>query len=154
MLGRLSVCFVYITILVPVVIVFTQYDRLYDQFSYDLAKSGELKNKDKEQRNQRIEKESDKYFLENCVKQLEKIDHRHRPKQMKWVWVSSMVFSIFLVHFVHLCLVDRPEYRYTLKNLTDVTEELVRNHVRESAWVVMAAAQRVNADTKVKSCIA
>jgi len=47
-----------------------------------------------------------------------------------------------------------PSYRHTLKELISFTEELVHNHVRESAWVVMAASQRVNADTNVKSCIA
>ncbi|KIM44169.1 hypothetical protein M413DRAFT_443207 [Hebeloma cylindrosporum] len=119
----------------PVVIVFTQYDRLYHQFSYDLARSGELQNKTAEERNERIEQESERYFQKNCIEQLKSI--KHQPKRMKWVKVSS-----------------RPNHRKTLKVLTDVTEELVRNHVRESAWVVMAAAQRVNADTKVKSCIA
>lgn len=89
----LFVIFILSSTLVPVVIVFTQYDRLYDQFSYDLAKSGELNTEDTGQRKRRIEEESDKYFHEKCVQQLDKLDHP--PKRMKWVWVSSMTFNFF-----------------------------------------------------------
>jgi len=42
----------------------------------------------------------------------------------------------------------------TLEGLVQITIEVVRNHVQESAWFVSAAAQRVNADANVKSCIA
>jgi len=135
--------------LVPVVIVFTQYDRLYNQFSYDLAE--ELRNKDSMQRKERIEQESERYFHKNCIEQLKHI--KYHPKRMKWVKVSSMDFKLFH-RLLYLRIAGRQEHRQTLRTLTDITEELVRNHVRESAWVVMAAAQRVNADTKVKSCIA
>ena len=66
---------------VPVIIVFTQYDLLCDQITYDLTRSGQLKDMNATQRKERIEEESDKYFNENCVKPLQKI--AHRPKRLK-----------------------------------------------------------------------
>lgn len=50
--------------------------------------------------------------------------------------------------------VDHKDHHDTLQELIRVTLELVQNHVQESTWIVMAAAQRVNADANVKSCIA
>jgi len=88
-----SVCFCVMTStwsLVPVVIVFTQYDQLCDQIDYDLTRSGRLKGMNPEQQKQQIKEEADKYFQENCVKQLRSI--AHKPKRLKWVWVSSMNF--------------------------------------------------------------
>ena len=64
------------------------------------------------------------------------------------------VFQLLFTAVAYLCFAGQPDYRHTLKELIDFTEELVRNHVRESAWVVMAVSQRVNADANVKSCIA
>jgi hypothetical protein len=88
-----SVCFCAIALtrsLVPVVIVFTKYDRLCDQINYDLNRSGQLKGMNLKQQKQQIMEEADKYFQENCVKQLKSI--AHKPKRLKWVWVSSMNF--------------------------------------------------------------
>ena len=108
-----------------------------------------------EQQKQQIKEEADKYFQENCVKQLRSI--AHKPKRLKWVWVSSMNFIRPFLRFlliIHLCLADRQDHRDTLTRLVQVTEELVRNHVQESVWIVSATAQRVDADENVKSCIA
>ena len=77
--------------LVPVVIVFTQYDKLYKQFFYKLTQSRELANKDPAEKKRRIMEESDRYFKENCINQLDKISNR--PKGLKWVRVSSMAFN-------------------------------------------------------------
>ena len=106
------------------------------------------------QKKQRIKEESDKYFQENCVKQLESI--AHKPKRLKWAWVSSMNFiqPFWRLLLINLCLADHQDHRDTLAHLVQVTEKLVRNHVQESVWIVSATAQRVNADEKVKSCIA
>ncbi|KJA17892.1 hypothetical protein HYPSUDRAFT_205864 [Hypholoma sublateritium FD-334 SS-4] len=118
----------------PVVIVFTQYDKLINQFHYNLAPSKEFNAKNPEEKKRQIEEESRRYFQARCVEPLEKIHDEHRPKRLKWVWVSN--------------------HRDTLQELIRVTLELVQNHVQESTWIVMAAAQRVNADANVKSCIA
>jgi hypothetical protein len=65
-------------------------------------------------------------------------------------------FQLFfsLKQLVHFSVSDQKDYRHTLEGLVQVTIELVRNHVQESAWIASAAAQRVNADANVKSCIA
>jgi hypothetical protein len=46
------------------------------------------------------------------------------------------------------------DYRNTLRELTQTTLDLVRNHVAESVWVASATAQRVSADANVKVSIA
>ena len=69
------------------------------------------------------------------------------------VWISFNLFDDFY-SFINLCLADHQDHHDTLTHLVEVTEELVRNHVQESVWIVSATAQRVNADEKVKSCIA
>jgi hypothetical protein len=86
-----SVCVITLTLfLVPVVIVFTQYDQLCDQIDYDLTRTKKLKGMNPEQQKRRIKEEADRYFQENCVKQLKSITHK--PKRLNWVWVSSMNF--------------------------------------------------------------
>ena len=56
--------------------------------------------------------------------------------------------------FPDLYTADQQDHLGTLAKLVQLTEDLVRNHVQESVWIVSAAAQRVNADENVKSCIA
>jgi len=106
---RTSVCFCVITSawsLVPVVIVFTQYDQLCNQIDYDLNRSRQLEGMNPEQQKHRIREESDRYLKENCVKQLESI--AHKPKRLKWVWVSSMssiqpFWRLLLIYSFVLC---------------------------------------------------
>ena len=63
-------------------------------------------------------------------------------------------FQIFfsLTQLVHFSALDQKDHRHTLEELVQVTIELVRNHVQESAWLVSTAAQRVIVDANVKSC--
>jgi hypothetical protein len=65
-------------------------------------------------------------------------------------------FQLFfsLTQLVHFSVSDQKDHRHTLEGLVQITIEVVPNHVQESAWFVSAAAQRVNADANVKSCIA
>lgn len=53
-------------------IVFTQYDKLINQFHYNLAQSKEFNTKNPEEKKRQIEEESRKYFQERCVVPLKK----------------------------------------------------------------------------------
>ena len=67
---------------------FTQYDKLYKQIKFDLAKSGKLKGKDDAQKADLIEKESKKFYRQHCEEPIEQL--QARPKRLKKLWVSSV----------------------------------------------------------------
>ena len=52
-----------------------------------------------------------------------------------------------------LHLAAKPEYAQTLVELTGITEELIRNHMREAVWFAAAIAQRVNVDSKIDASV-
>jgi hypothetical protein len=58
-------------------------------------------------------------------------------------------------HFVTCIAVTKPcDYRSTLRDLTQMTLDLVPNHVKESVWLALTTAQRVSADVNVKISVA
>jgi hypothetical protein len=71
---------------VPVVIVFTQYDLLYDYIHFKLG-AAVLKTLDARQQEERVEEEAEKYFNKECVEKLKTL--RHGSRKLKWVKVSS-----------------------------------------------------------------
>jgi hypothetical protein len=68
--------------------------------------------------------------------------------------VTTFHTVVISSHFVTCTVVTKPhDYRNTLRDLTQMTLGLVRDHVTESVWVASAAAQRVSADANVKTSI-
>lgn len=88
---------IYLTeFLVPVIIVFTQYDNLYNYTDFKLPINPSLNEHD---RKKMIEAKTDAYFQKECVEKLKLLGEQ--PKKLKWVKVSSMYLSTRL--HTYLC---------------------------------------------------
>jgi hypothetical protein len=68
-----------------VIVVFTQYDKLYNYIDYNLP--SDVESLDEAQQRSHIGQEADKYFNKECVERLHGLI-RH-PTKLKWVKVSS-----------------------------------------------------------------
>jgi hypothetical protein len=94
-----------IMFLVPLIIVFTQYDVLHNYTEFKLSKNGSFSTLGKTEREERIEKEADTYFQKECVDKLRKLGGS--PARLKWVKVSS-TFSYFYLSFCLLHTLRSP----------------------------------------------
>lgn len=80
----LDICLASLTLLlVPVVIVFTQVDRIYDQLSHDLA--GQLEKMDPNERKKLMEEKAEYHIQTTCVRPLVNFEFYGW-----WVCVSSL----------------------------------------------------------------
>ncbi|KDR79395.1 hypothetical protein GALMADRAFT_137237 [Galerina marginata CBS 339.88] len=114
---------------VPVVVVFTKFDKLVSRMEEHLT------DEELEESNEDIDRlclqRADDEFQKLCVAPLEKID-----QTLSYAKIS----------------VDSP-YQSTLANLIDLTQGLVENYVEGDVWIVSAMAQRASAQAKINSSI-
>jgi len=115
---------------VPVIIVFTQYDLLYNQTEYSMNPAHLEGKKDYEIRSI-TEEETKKIFQKSCLDPLARVN----PK-LRWVKVSS-----------------HERYKTTYAELIKTTSDLAREHVRNSDWCLSAIPQRLDADRRIKDSI-
>ncbi|KDQ18629.1 hypothetical protein BOTBODRAFT_29007 [Botryobasidium botryosum FD-172 SS1] len=113
---------------IPIIVVFTQYDRLYDLIEFNgetAVQTGD--NID----GAALEERTSAQFQKRCSDPLRKLNPR-----LPWAKVSN-----------------HKRYRDTYATLVNLTTSLIRDHVAKMAWLVSAAAQRVDVDLKVQASI-
>ncbi|KDQ10458.1 hypothetical protein BOTBODRAFT_36156 [Botryobasidium botryosum FD-172 SS1] len=118
-----------VSIRIPVIVVFTQYDRLYNQIALktDRAQVAEMNDAQIEQ------------FLDNKTKEMFKgfvKDLREINPKLRCTPVSN---------------VDR--YCETYSEVISMTSNLVRDHVAKTAWYAAAVSQRADVDLKIEASI-
>lgn len=114
----------------PIVVVFTQFDKLLDRKEMELTKI-DVGNKSEEERRALVLQRANDTFQSSCIDQLDKLGRKPR-----YVKVSV-----------------EPGHRETLSKLVDITQELVSLHVEGDVWIVSAIAQRASAQAKIDSSI-
>ena len=123
---------------VPVVIVFTQYDRLVR------TKKAKLKveygNLDATQLNDRSEEEAQKAF-NICVQSLQRTVNRLRIPVPPHVKVSGIFVQFYLYDSIDYSLV-RPGYQEGVSTLVENTRDIVKQRLKGDAWITWAIAQR------------
>ncbi|TDL18413.1 hypothetical protein BD410DRAFT_900864 [Rickenella mellea] len=114
---------------VPVIVVFTHYDKIYKE-TLDKLGSSKLGTLEENQRTILVEQETEKYFRAEYADLLKQLGHS--PKTLGWIKVST-----------------RDDYQHTLNDLVQTTYKLIPNGAAESIRVALATAQRVDVDLKV-----
>jgi len=114
---------------VPLVLVFTQYDRLERTKKFQLRANEEIKESD---RPERSKKDADKAF-EDCLKSL-----RLKPGTPMPTYAKVSV---------------RKGYEKLISSLVETTGRVAKERVKGDAWVLWSMAQRTNLPVKIKACI-
>ena len=134
--------------LVPVVVVFTQYDRLVRTKKAELKQ--EYENLDVTQLNDRSEEEAQKAF-NICVQSLLRTMNRLRIPPPRYVKVSG-TFVQFYIYGINYSLV-RPNYQEDVSALVENTRDVVKHRLEGDAWIMWAIAQRASLPVKIEACI-
>ncbi|KAH9956385.1 hypothetical protein BGW80DRAFT_1388173 [Lactifluus volemus] len=118
---------------IPVVIVFTQYDRLVR------TKKAELKeqhhNMDSTTLDEHSKDEAQQAF-EICVQSLQR---------------TMGHLGIPMPHYVKVSV--RPRYKENVSALVEVTRDIVKEQLKGDAWIMWAIAQRASLPVKIEACI-
>jgi GTPase SAR1 family protein len=118
---------------IPVVIVFTQYDRLVR------TKQRELKEQHHNMDSTTLDKHSmdeARKAFEICVQSLRlTMERLHIP----------------MPHYVKVSV--RPGYKEDVSALVEVTQDIVKERLKEDAWIMWAIAQRASLPVKIEACI-
>ncbi|KDQ17550.1 hypothetical protein BOTBODRAFT_185702 [Botryobasidium botryosum FD-172 SS1] len=117
------------SIRIPIIVVFTQYDRLYSQIALKTDRT-EVVGMDDEEIEHVFERKSKEAFKE-FVKDLRKIN----PK-LRCTPVSNVA-----------------RYCETYSDLISMTSNLVRDYVAKTAWYAAAVSQRADVDLKVEASV-
>jgi len=113
---------------VPIIVVFTQYDRLFSHVKFT-SNAAEFQGKSEDMIKSAVEERTDARFQETCVRPLKSYNSK-----LQWAKVSTM-----------------RDYWDTCTALVDKTS----NHLVEvnKVWFLSAVAQRVHADLKIDASI-
>ncbi|KDQ17291.1 hypothetical protein BOTBODRAFT_30102 [Botryobasidium botryosum FD-172 SS1] len=114
---------------VPIIVVFTQYDTLPVQVEYDME--DELQDSTDDEIRSLVEKTSQDIFDQSCVGPIRRIN-----PEVRCVKVSC-----------------EKNYEDTLEELVQLTTALIRDNLGKTAWLVSAAAQRLDVNDKVKASV-
>ncbi|KAI9433136.1 hypothetical protein H4582DRAFT_1006362 [Lactarius indigo] len=118
---------------VPIVIVFTQYDRLVRTKEAELRE--EHPHMDPTRLHDRGVEEAQKAF-EDCLESLRRTTNRLGIPMPPYATVSV-----------------RPGHQEDVSSLVEVTRDVVRKRVKGDAWVLWAIAQRTSLPVKIDACV-
>ncbi|KAI9432389.1 hypothetical protein H4582DRAFT_2131814 [Lactarius indigo] len=118
---------------VPIVIVFTQYDRLVRTKEAELRE--DHPHMDPTRLHDRGVEEAQKAF-EDCLKSLQRTMDRLGIPMPPYATVSV-----------------RPGHQEDVSSLVEVTRDVVRKRVEGDAWVLWAIAQRTSLPVKIDACV-
>ncbi|KAF5346881.1 hypothetical protein D9756_010595 [Leucocoprinus leucothites] len=118
---------------IPVVIVFTQYDRLVRTKKAELEE--EHPNMDPATLDERSEDQARQAF-KICVQSLQDTMKR---------------LNILVPHYVKVSV--RPGYKEDVSALVEVTRDIVKERLKGDAWIMWAIAQRASLPVKIEACI-
>jgi len=136
-------------ITVPIVVVFTQFDKLVSRMEENLT--DEEMDMSEEDINKLCLQQADAEFETSCLEPLRKV-----TPQLEYAKTSGLTDHIPRVSSLYLTFITYPvndAYRSTLANLIERTQALVQHQVEGDVWIVSAMAQRANAQTKIDSSI-
>jgi len=114
----------------PIVIVFTQFDRLLVRKEMELTNT-DASSKSDEEIKALVLKQANEEFERSCIDQLDKLG-----RNLPYGKVSV-----------------EPGHEAALSSLVDITQELVSRHVEGDVWIVSAMAQRASAQAKINASI-
>jgi len=117
---------------VPVVVVFTKFDKLVSRMEENLTDE-EIDTLSEEEIDDRCLREANDEFERLCVGPLRKVNNR--------------------LPYAKISVEPKPQYRLTLGNLIDLTQVHVEHEVEGEVWIVSAMAQRASAQAKINSSI-
>ena len=133
---------------VPIVVVFTQFDRLVTRMEENLT--GEEMDMSDDIDKLCLRK-ADAEFETLCLEPLRKV-----APQLEYAKISGLTDHIPRVSSPYLTFITYPvndAYRCSLANLIERTQALVEHQVEGDVWIVSAMAQRAHAQTKIDSSI-
>jgi hypothetical protein len=136
-------------ITVPVVVVFTQFDKLVSRMEENLT--DEEMDMSDEDIDKLCLRKADAEFETLCLEPLRKV-----APQLEYAKTSGLTDHIQRVSSPYLTFIIYPvkdAYRCSLANLIERTQALVEHQVEGDVWIVSAMAQRANAQTKIDSSI-
>ncbi|KAJ7239932.1 hypothetical protein C8J57DRAFT_1563295 [Mycena rebaudengoi] len=122
---------------VPIVVVFTQFDKLVNRMEQELT--DEEEDMPEERITQLCLQRAVAEFKKACVGPLERIDSRSKLTYARSSGLAGSQFS-------------KPD-REALAHLVQITRDLVQTHVEGEVWIVSAMAQRASARVKLNASI-
>ncbi|KAJ8517846.1 hypothetical protein ONZ45_g5007 [Pleurotus djamor] len=114
---------------IPIIVVFTKYDRLVRNIDYDMEDDDE---QPEDVRQKIVIDKADQTFQEDCIDPL----HAISPG----------------THYVKVS--TQAQYRHLLQDLVETTFDIVKERVSGVASYVVAMSQRIDSEVKIDSCIA
>ncbi len=133
---------------VPVVLVFTQYDRLVRSKKAELQEDYE--NMDEiSLRNQSVKDASTAF--EKCLQSVQRTMNRLNIPMPHCARVSGMSAGTALSSVD--CLLVRAGYHEIVSSLVESTRDVVRERLRGDAWIMWAIAQRASPSVKLDACV-
>jgi hypothetical protein len=119
---------------VPVIIVFTQYDRLVRKFNVD--------HENQAQRD-----------FERCIESLKRAAIRLNIAMPQYKHVSGWQNALAQRIYPHFFFTVRKKYDGNVVPLVQMTKEIVEERLKGDAWIIWAVAQRASVPLKVEACI-
>jgi hypothetical protein len=134
---------------VPIVVVFTQFDRLVTRMEENLT--DEEMDMSDEDIDKLCLRKADAEFETLCLEPLRKV-----APQLEYAKTSGLTNHIPRVSSPYLTFITYPvndAYRSSLANLIERTQALIEHEVEGDVWIVSPMAQRASAQTKIDSSI-
>jgi hypothetical protein len=132
------------------VIVFTQYDRLVRTKEAELQEDSD-EILDPATLADQSKKEAQK-ALDICVQSLQRTMDHLKVKMPHYVKVSGIFVPLYYLSGLDRSKV-RPNYQEDVSGLVEVTRDIVKERLKEDAWIMWAIAQRASLPVKIEACV-
>ena len=134
---------------VPIVIVFTQYDRLVRTKRAELKEDHQYM--DDHTLDSRSVEEALKAF-EKCLQSLRQTMGRLKIQMPPYARVSGTFVPLHSVSDINRLSV-RPGFQEDISEVVEVTRKTVKERLQGDAWIMWAIVQRANLPVKIEACI-
>jgi hypothetical protein len=98
-------------------------------------------------------KEEARIAFEICVQSLRRTMDRLKIPMPRYVRVSGTFMPFYYLSGLDRSLV-RPGYQEDVSALVEVTRDIVKERLKEDAWIMWAIAQRASLPVKIEACVA
>ena len=134
---------------VPIVIVFTEYDRLVRTKRAELKEDHQYM--DDHTLDSRSVEEALKAF-EKCLQSLRQTMRRLNVQMPPYARVSGTFMPLHSVPDINRLSV-RPNFQEDISEVVEVTRKTVKERLQGDAWIMWAIVQRANLPVKIEACI-
>ena len=97
-------------------------------------------------------KEEARKAFEICVQSLRRTMHRLKIPMPRYVKVSGIFMPLYYLSGLDPSKV-RPGYQEDVSALVEVTRDIVKERLKEDAWIMWAIAQRASLPVKIDACV-